>query len=151
MNIDNFTYNKNKTDLTLSELWQWKFSDIYDLQDVIAEYIVEKALGMEKSFNVGYWTLYDIEYRKKRIEVKETGYFHSWNKPGEKRSKQRTFGITKAYSKYKDNTSSYERQNDIYVFCLNTGNEREDSNPMELSNWEFYVVPTKIINEKCRR
>ena len=151
MNRDNSTYNNKETDLSLLELWQWKFSDIYDLQDVIAEYIVEKALGMKESFNVGYWTLYDIEYRGKRIEIKETGYYHSWQKEGDKISEQRTFSITKAYSNYKDNSSTYERQNDIYVFCLNIGRTREESNPMELNNWEFYIVPTKKINELCRR
>ena len=45
--------------------------------------------------------------------------------------------------------SSYERQNDIYVFCLNTGTNEEESYPLDMANWEFYVVPTSVINENC--
>lgn len=37
----------------------------------------------------------------------------------------------------------------MYVFCLNTGDTKEASNPLNLNNWEFYIVPTAIINEKC--
>ena len=43
----------------------------------------------------------------------------------------------------------FERQNDIYVFCLNIGNTKEDSNPMNIDNWEFYIVATDTINEVC--
>ena len=50
---------------------------------------------------------------------------------------------------FADGENKYERQNDIYVFCLNTGETRADSNPLDLDNWEFYVVPTDFINEHC--
>ena len=44
----------------------------------------------------------------------------------------------------------FERQNDIYVFCLLFGNTREEVNPLNLNNWEFYIVPTSVIYEKCK-
>lgn len=146
---EKFIYNNKELDFDITEFWKYKFSEIYDLQSEIAEFIVEKALGLTESQNTEYWTLYDLKYKGKRIEVKETSYYHSFNKKGEERSKQRNFSITKAYSEYQNNKSSFERQNDIYVFCLNTGKERNDSYPLDLNNWEFYVIPTKIINEKC--
>lgn len=86
---------------------------------------------------------------KKRVEVKETSYFHSWQTDEEKKCHQKRFGITKAYSEYMDNTSEFGRQNDLYVFCLVTGETRADSNSLQLENWEFYVVPTSIVNEQC--
>ena len=67
-------------------------------------------------------------------------------------SKQRAFGITKANGSYdpaKSGNSEFCRQNEVYVFCLNTGDTRETSNPLNLNNWEFYIVPTAVINEKC--
>lgn len=146
---EGFTFQNEKTGLSILEYWQWLYSDIYDLQDTLAEYIVAKALGKEEPNNTGSWTLYDIDYRGKRIEVKETSYYHSWQSDEESKSKTRTFGITKAYSEYQDNTSKLERQNDVYVFCLNTGENKADSNPLQLEHWEFYVIPTSVINEKC--
>lgn len=144
-----FSYNGNETEMTMLEYWRWHFSEIFNLQDTIAEYIVAKALGLTHAYNSGDWTLFDIEYRGARIEVKESSYMHAWQTDEEPKSKSRNFGITKAYEKYKDNTSSLARQNDIYVFCLNTGNTREASNPLQLEHWEFYIVPTAVINEQC--
>lgn len=137
--------------ITMLDFWKYQYSNIYDMQEYIAEFIVGKALGINEPMNRDGWTLWDINYRGKRIEVKETSYYHSWQeKIAQGRiSQQRTFSITPAFTRYKDSTTSYERQNDIYVFCLNTGNNEEDSYPLDMANWEFYVVPTRAINENC--
>lgn len=133
---------------TVLDFWRFQHSNLWDVQEEIAEFIVAKALGQDLPYNKNGWTLWDINYRGKRIEIKETGYYHSWRTDG-KVSQQRTFGITKAYSRYKDNQSEFKRQNDIYVFCLNTGETKEASNPLELDNWRFWVVPTETINRLC--
>ena len=144
-----FTYHGEETDMTILEYWRWLYSELFDLQSSIAEYIVAKALGLKKAYNVGDWTLFDIEYRSTRIEVKETSYVHAWQTDEEPKSKTRAFGINKAHDTYQDSTSELHRQNDIYVFCLNTGETRKTANPLQLEHWEFYIVPTSLINEKC--
>ena len=110
-----------------------------------------KALGIDVPYNKEMWTLYDILYRDTRIEVKETSYYHPWNEGG-KISQQRSFGIAKANSNYEhpDEPNRFERQNDIYIFCVVNGETRESSNPLVLDNWDFYVVPTSVINEKSK-
>ena len=133
------------------DFWRFHYSNIYDLQDKIAEFIVSKVLGVNKAQNDQYWTLWDVSYRDKRIEVKETSYYHSFNEEG-KVSKHRSFGIAKANGSYdpaNSGNNDFCRQNDVYVFCLNTGDTKESSNPLNLNNWEFYIVPTVVINEKC--
>lgn len=143
--------------MTMLDFWKYQYSNIFDLQDSIAEFIVGKALGIDEPMNRDGWTLWDIEYKYKnierpiRIEIKETGYYHSWqNKIVNGRiSNRRTFGIHRAYTKYKDSSTKLERQNDIYIFCLNIGINEEDSNPLEMTNWEFYVIPTSVINYNC--
>jgi len=149
-NNGKFIFNNNELDFGILDLWKSKYSNIYNMQDVIAEFLVEKALGIDKAQNTDYWTLYDILYRDCRIEIKQTGYYHPWNENG-KISNIRRFGITMANSNYEfeELENKFERQNDIYVFCLNTGETKEDSNPMNIDNWEFYIMPTKIINEVC--
>lgn len=47
---------------------------------------------------------------------------------------------------YQNNKSEKARQNDIYIFCLDKGKTEEKANPLNLENWDFYVVPTKYIN-----
>lgn len=145
-----FTFNNTELDFGILDLWESKYSNIFNMQEVIAEYLVEKALGIDKAQNTDYWTLYDILYRNYRIEIKQTSYYHPWNEDG-KISNIRRFGITKANSNYEfeDLPNKYARQNDIYIFCLNTGETKETSNPMNIDNWEFYIVPTEIINDIC--
>ena len=137
--------------MTMLDFWKYQYSNIYDMQEYIAEFIVGKALGINEPMNRDGWTLWDIDYQGKRIEVKQTSYYHSWQEKiaNGKISQQRTFSITPAFTRYKDSTTSYERQNDIYVFCLNIGTNEEESYPLDMANWEFYVVPTSVINENC--
>lgn len=142
------TYGGEATGFTVLDFWSFQHSNLWDVQEEVAEFIVAKALGMKRPYNKNGWTLWDINFKGKRIEVKETGYFHSWRADG-KVSEVRTFSIDKAYSEYKNHNSSYERQNDVYVFCLNTGITKEESNPLELDHWRFWVVPTSIINRLC--
>ena len=148
---EKFIFQGNELEFDYLDFWKFHFSNIYDLQDKIAEFIVAKALGVNEAQNDQYWTLWDVSYQNRRIEVKETSYYHSFNEEG-KVSKQRVFGITKANGSYdtsKSGNNKFCRQNDIYVFCLNTGDTRATSNPLNLDNWEFYIVPTAVINEKC--
>ncbi len=147
---EKFICNGQELDFGILDFWKYKYSNVWNIQEYIAEFLIEKALGLEESQNTEYWTLYDINYRNKRIEIKETSYYHPWNENG-KISNQRVFGITMANSNYEDseNENKFERQNDVYVFCLNTGKTREEANPLDLNNWEFYIVPTITINELC--
>lgn len=145
---ERFTVNGEEIEMNLLDFWRFQYSNIWNLQDDIAEFIVAKALGIEIPYNRNGWSLYDIDYNDKRIEVKQTADWHSWNKEGYVQ-KRPVFGITKAHDKYKDVKTESNRQNDVYVFCHLKGNNAETANPMNLSTWDFYVLPTSLINEIC--
>ncbi len=136
--------------LTMLDFWRYSFSNIFDIQGDIAEFVVAKALGLDEPYNKDCWTLYDIPYRGRRVEIKETSYYHSFTEPG-KVSRQRIFGIGKANSAYEDQSKEnvFERQNDVYIFCVINGDDPESGYTLNLDNWDFYVVPTTVINEKC--
>jgi len=109
-------------------------------------------LGITQSQNKAYWALWDITYRGIRIEVKATGYYHLWNEYSGI-SKQRSFSIEKSHGSYDPKVAGnheFCRQNDLYVFCLNKGKTKETAYPLNLDNWEFYVVPTRHLNLYCR-
>lgn len=146
---ETFKFAGQPVGFSVIDFWRFQFSNIWDIQDQIAEFIVAKALGQTEPYNKNGWTLWDINYRGQRIEVKETAYYHSWRNDG-KFPSQRTFSINKAYTIYKKSESGPKcRQSDIYVFCLNTGETKESSNPLLLDNWRFWVVPTETINCAC--
>ena len=133
---------------TAIDYWRFQFSKIWDAYEEVAEFIVAKALGMEKPYNKNGSTLYDIDYNGKRVEVKTTAYYHSWRKDGEY-SESRVFDIPETQGQHNEMGPIRVRHNDVYVFCLNTGKNKADADPFEMSHWEFYVVPTSVINSKC--
>lgn len=143
---DEFNINGKGIGLTVLDFWKYAYSDLNaDPRDVIAEFLVSNALDIKESINRQDWTLYDIDYKGVRVEVKCTGYFQTWREDG-KVSQRRNFSIRKAKDRH---TRKYERHNDIYVFCLLNGETRKEANPLIIDNWDFYVVPTSKINELC--
>ena len=133
------------------DLWRYAYSQLNNMRPQIAEFLVAQALEIKKAENSSYWTAYDMSYRNKRVEVKETSYVHPWNK--KKISDTRTFSIAPSKNEYwfgnvpEDiQLEEYSRQSDVYVFCLNTDKNIESPSPLNLDYWEFYVVPTFKIN-----
>lgn len=136
------------------DFWQYAYSQLEGLGDTLAEFLVAKALCVEKAENVNYWTAYDMAYRNKRIEVKATRYVHPWNTHI---SKVRTFSIEPTNNSYWGNSKDgvnggrkLSRQSEVYVFCLNGNMDIHNSDPLRVDDWMFYVVPTFEINNYCK-
>ncbi len=145
---DKFVF-ENATMFSVLDFWRYQYSNIGAFGGELAEFFVARALGITKAENVNYWTAYDMSYRRKRVEVKSTQYVHAWNK--KRVSEQRSFSIEPSRNAYWSNKEAaekkYERQNDLYVFCLNKNKNIDKNNPLCLDDWVFYVVPTFRINE----
>ena len=146
--------HKGKVLFSVLDFWQYAYSQLEGLADTLAEFFVAQALGIEKAENVNYWTAYDMAYRNKRIEVKSTRYVHPWNTHI---SKVRTFSIEPTNSDYWgsyqigiDSGKKLSRQSEVYVFCLNSNMDIENSNPLKVDDWVFFVIPTFEINNYCK-
>ena len=146
--------HKGKELFSVLDFWRYAYSQLEGLGDTLAEFFVAKALGIEKAENVNYWTAYDMAYQNKRIEVKATRYVHPWNTHI---SKVRTFSIEPTNNSYwrnsKDGVNSgkkLSRQSEVYVFCLNSNMDIQNSDPLKVDDWVFYVIPTFEINNYCK-
>ena len=42
------------------------------------------------------------------------------------------------------------RQSDIYVFCVFTEKDISQADPMNLDSWDFYILPTRVLDKQCR-
>lgn len=150
---DTFTLDGEPV-FSVLDYWRFVYSQLGNQHQVIAEYLVSKALGIDKAENVSSWTGYDLSYRSKRIEVKSTSYVHPWNK--KRVSQIRQFSIAPSsnyywYGRLDVNGDKLARQNELYIFCLNTNQDIENASPLVIDYWEFYVIPTFIINLRCER
>ena len=145
---EKFTYNDKWLGFTALDFWRFQYSNVWDYQGDVAEFLVAKALGICEPHNRAGWTLWDFDYKGKRIEVKSTAYFQIWEANG-KITTEKTFRIRKTHEEQGGIDTPLVRNNDVYVFCLLKGETMETSHPFKIDNWRFWVIPTETINTFC--
>lgn len=148
---EKITTESGKTIGTISSYWQWTHSDIIENTErgIFAEYLVACALGVSDNVRTNF-DAYDLKTKDNiTIEVKSSAYIQSW--PQDKLSTI-LFSIrpTKAWN---PETNSYDakskRQSLVYVFCVLNYKSKDDGlNPLDTKQWDFYVLPTKILNKE---
>ncbi len=136
---------------TLYDFWAWAFSDIIGNTErgKLAEYIVAMAIGTADEISTS-WESYDLATPDGvRIEVKTSGYLQTWE---QKSLSKINFGIRPTHawdSKENIYDDSIVRQADAYVFCVHKHTEQDTLNPLDINQWDFYTLSTKVLNEKA--
>ena len=148
---ENFSHGGKPLSLDLLGFWQWSGSDLTGntARGVLAEFIVATALGIADKLRIE-WDAFDlIEKNGKKIEVKSSSYLQTWH---QRKLSAITFGIqrTRIWDP-KTNTMIGElrRQSEIYIFCILAQKESKKLDPLNLDQWEFYILPTSVLDEKC--
>lgn len=132
------------------DFWRWSSSNLVGnaLRGVLAEYLVARALDLTAECRVE-WDACDFRTPDGiAIEVKSAAYVQSWPQT---RASRIGFGIQPGYGwDAATNTSSTERRRtaDVYVFCLLHHGDRESLDPLNVEQWQFYVLPTRILDQK---
>lgn len=156
---EQFYLGENCQKETVSNFWAWSMSRLLadGVRGDLAEFIVNTALGLDITNAKRGWGECDIIYDNTRIEVKCSSLLQAWER---KTPTNPVFSISKTLNcdiqetetgcvyVGRDNSPPM-RRSEIYVFCLFANADRETANPLNLSQWKFYVVPTSLINEKC--
>ena len=94
---------------------------------------------------------YDLETPEGvKVEVKSCAYLQSWH---QKKLSSITFNVREAL--YSDSYMSMysevaKRHADVYVFCLLHHEDKQTVDPLNLNQWEFYILATKQLNEYTR-
>lgn len=132
----------------LLEFWEWAHSDIMSNTERgrLAEFIVSKAVEAISDRRVE-WDIYDVRTPDDiTIEVKTSAYLQTWKQTQFSTisfdiapKKEWTAGVNKYSEKAK-------RPAKVYVFCLFASKDGLLANPMDLNQWEFYVLSTKVLD-----
>lgn len=145
------TDEQGKTVSDLNSFWKWAYSNVMDNAErgALAEYLVACALGVNGNVRVN-WDKYDLLSPEGiSVEVKSSGYLQSW---GQDRLSSLSFGIQPTYG-WDNSSNTYDtqlsRQADIYVFCIHKHTKQETVNPLDIAQWDFYLLPTTILNQKA--
>ncbi|MYC12754.1 MAG: hypothetical protein F4Y39_03425 [Gemmatimonadetes bacterium] len=143
-----FTHKGEPASFSVLDFWIWMASDVLNniLRGMVAEYIVSQATGACAPVRVE-WDSVDIKTPKGvKIEVKSAAYLQSWP---QKKPSAISFNIAKKRP-WDPETNQYGetrvRNADVYVFCLLTPKDGRTVNPLELTQWEFYILPTSTLD-----
>lgn len=147
---EHFTFDDMPIGKLLCDFWAWNSSDLLSntLQGALAEFIVAASLELDTDICRKDWTTYDLETPSGvKIEVKSSAYLQSW---GADRIANIQFSIipTRTWDAETDFDDEVKRQSDVYVFCVYASKTKEDT-PLLLEQWEFYIIPTSTLNQKC--
>ena len=135
------------------QFWQWSTSDLVSnaTRGRFAEFIVAHALGIDTSGVRDEWAAYDLDTPEGiKVEVKSSAYLQSW---AQRRQSSVLFSVRKARAWDPDSNlqaSVPGRMADVYVFALLAHLEKATLDPLNLDQWEFYVLATKVLNERSR-
>ena len=147
-------FRGKNTGLSLRDFWSWAYSDLLDntLRGSFSEFLVAAALGIDLSTPRVNWEPWDLTFptgqAEFHIEVKSGSYLQAWE---QKRPSAIRFSIRPAirWSEATGYTGEQRRQSDVYVFCVFTEKDVSKADPMDLDSWDFYVLPTKVLDERC--
>lgn len=148
-----FTYDNSETRFAIADFWRWSVSDLISnaTRGRLAEFIVGIAVKTDMGVPRDEWGAYDIVSENGiKIEVKSAAYVQSWR---QKQYSPIKFGIKPArYWDADTNMAKAEpkRHADVYVFCLLTEKDQSIIDPTKLEQWEFYVLPTKMLDDYPR-
>jgi hypothetical protein len=140
---------------TLLDFWSWSASDVLSnaTRGRIAEFIVAKACDIPTNDVRGEWAAFDLKTVQGdgiAIEVKSAAYLQSWY---QKRLSQITFRVRKTRAWYREgNKLAIEptRSAKVYVFALLAHQNKKTVDPLDVDQWEFYVLPTATLNARKR-
>jgi hypothetical protein len=136
--------------LDVLRFWQWAASDLVGntFRGCLAEFLVAADLGLVDGTRRDWEGCDLVTADGVRIEVKTSGYIQSWN---QKRLSTPRFsiGLARAWDPATDTfTTEAARNSDVYVFCLHHHQQKSTVDPLDLSQWTFYILSTVRLNDR---
>jgi hypothetical protein len=134
----------------LLSFWQWSVSDLVSnaTRGVLAEYIVAQALGVATETR-NEWDAFDLRATPTlKVEVKSSSYIQSWFQKdlssivfvvGPRRQWDADTNVQNKQSEW---------QADVYVFALLKHQDKKTVDPMNLDQWDFYVVGVSTLKNR---
>ena len=149
---EEFTLHGSSAGISVKDFWSWAYSDLLNntQRGVMAEFLVYSSFQSEyppprTQMRVN-WLPFDVTSPSgRRIEVKSAAYLQSWTTDF---PAQIQYDIAPKLAWDGKNYATEAKRNcDLFVFCLYTALTR-DKSILDLDYWEFYVLPTYILNDR---
>jgi hypothetical protein len=148
---DPFRAGTSPLNFTLGDFWRWAASDLIGntLRGIVAEFLVTKACGGGDRCRVEWDACDLITPEGLKLEIKASGYLQSW---AQSKPSLPTFDIA-AKRSWDAATNTYAqlpvRPADVYVFALHAHQDRGSADPLDVGQWEFFVLRTTVLDQRC--
>lgn len=136
---------------TLQEFWEWSGSDLLGntARGVVAEFLVAHALGAAGGVR-SEWAPFDVVTPDGvRVEVKSSAYVQSWRQAGPSKP---VFGVGRRQA-WDERSGALDteakRRADVYIFCLLAEQDPGIVDPMDVSQWRFFVLARRVLDERA--
>jgi hypothetical protein len=141
--------------ISVLDFWRWHTSDLLSnaTRGCLAEFLVATALGIDLGAPRVEWASWDLTLPNGtsdgiEIEVKSSAYLQSW---GQTRLSSIKYGVGERRLLVPD-SNQYEdtpcRPAKVYVFALLKHQDKATVEPLNLDQWEFYVLATEVLNQR---
>lgn len=132
-------------DADVGEFWRFAMSDLKanTVRGLLAEFLISRALGLHEPVNA--WGEHDLVWEGITINVKSSAYLQAW--PQRSLSKISFSGLYRRAYSAETNTvgKSPDYHSDVYVFAVQSSTTHQDYNPLDVTRWDFYVLPQATV------
>lgn len=149
-----FLINDKPMSITMNDYWRWAYSDLADTRNrsVLAEFLVASSIGVahldndiSRSALKQYSLLSPDGYK---LEIQSAAYIQSWDtEHPDHVSFQIAPSRLPSINGIPSLDTPLQRKSDVYVFCVYKAMEKDES-PLNLDLWDFYVLPTSVLDEE---
>ena len=143
----------NSLGVSVLDFWQWSASDLLSnaTRGRFAEFVVANALNVPTNGVRDEWSAFDLLTPEGiRVEVKSAAYIQAWH---QRKPSNIIFSVPKTRA-WSAETNSQEiearRQAQVYVFALLAHTNQETIDPLDVDQWQFFVLPTAILDARTR-
>ena len=132
------------------DFWRWAASNLAgnNLRGHLAEFLVARDLGVSAGVRVEWDECDLLTPSGLRVEVKSAAYLQSWKQA---RPSRISFSIrpSRSWSEGGGWSDTPVRCADAYVFCVLNHQDKNTLDPLNVRQWEFYVVATQTLTLAC--
>ena len=131
-------------DARVADFWRFAMSDLRTntVRGVLAEFLVREAVGGHEPREE--WAAHNVVTPDGiTIEVKSSAYLQAWAQTRPSRIvfsglRARTLSLNVYAAE-----PTYNAQ--VYVFCVQTADDPAQYDPLDVRQWDFYVLPVAVL------
>ncbi len=133
-------------DASVRDFWRFAMGDLRtnNVRGYLAEYFVARAVGA--TGGRVEWDAWDVTAPDgTKIEVKASGFLQAWD---QSKLSSPSFRVAPSFgwdASAGDRSTEQLFHADVYVFCLHTATSHDEYDPLDTSQWLFYVASSEVI------